>query len=134
MIVYLSGPIDQATREEALDWRTTAAKALREKGVGVFDPAAAFRCDLDTPVPGGNERHIVQIDLHAVELADVLLVRETGTPTCGTYIEVGVAWARGKRIIVWEDGRADLPDFLLGVADHVCFPVADVVRCVLRQE
>lgn len=118
MIVYLAGPIDQVTRAEATAWRTAVAEALRKKGVAVFDPAAAFRCDLEGSVPSGNEKFIAEIDLEAVAMADALFVLEAEKPTCGTYVEVGVAWSHNVPIVVW-GYPSKVPQMLRGVADRI---------------
>lgn len=119
MIVYLAGAIDQVTGAEATGWRTSVAEALRKEGIAVFDPAAAFRCDLEGSVPTtGNEKFITEIDLEAVVMADALFVLETEKPTCGTYVEVGVAWSHHVPIIVWAYPNR-VPMFLRGVADRI---------------
>lgn len=129
MIVYLCGPIDQVTGAEATAWRTAMAEELRKVGIAVFDPAAAFRCDLEGSVPAGNEEYIVAVDLLAVSVADALVVLETGRPTCGTYVEAGVAWEADVPIVVWGE-RSEVPPFLLGIADRVSAYLNDVVTDV----
>ncbi len=80
--IYLCGPIMDASKGEAKDWRKKAAKRLSGK-FSLLDPMRRnFR---DREIDSANE--IVEFDLQDVRDADILLVNYS-KPSIGTAMEV----------------------------------------------
>jgi nucleoside 2-deoxyribosyltransferase len=116
--VYLAGPIENVSTEEATNWREEAAKYLNELGVLVCDPNRLWvlnekqRGNLSV----ADEADIVDVDLSAVRTVDALFVWcDKNTRMCGTYIEVGVALEHGKTIAFYCPGHA--PGFVEGICE-----------------
>lgn len=102
--IYLAGPVNGCTDEEARGWRELAMRELR--GLYHFrDPMARdYR---------GRERHnvtaIVAGDEADIDAADVLLV-SAERPTWGTAMEVRDAFRwKGKHVVAFGAGRDPSP-------------------------
>jgi nucleoside 2-deoxyribosyltransferase len=92
MKVYLCGPINGCTDDEAVNWR----EAVKTFFPGAIDPMKRdYR---------GREhqdyREIVDLDKRDVRNADAILVNYS-KPSVGTAMEVFYAWTIGKPVVVW---------------------------------
>jgi nucleoside 2-deoxyribosyltransferase len=117
--VYLAGPIDNVSLNEASGWREQAAALLNEAGHLVCDPnrvwvlSEAQRKSLSPHELGA----IVSVDLFAVQEVDALLVWcNRHTNACGTYIETGWALAHEKPMAIYSPGGG-FPGFVSGLRE-----------------
>jgi nucleoside 2-deoxyribosyltransferase len=99
LTVYLAGPINGCTDEEATGWRTEATARL-SGAWSVLDPMTRdYR---------GHEAEsvdaIVVGDLRDIAAADALLVNAT-RPSWGTAMELVYAHQQGKRIVAFGAAR-----------------------------
>jgi len=115
--IYLAGPIDRVSVEDATSWRIKAAEILVNEGNHIIcDPNKAWVVNPETRVflPRENAA-IAKVDLAAVTTVDALLVYcDKDTYMCGTYIEAGCAYAKNK-IIAFYNPTGNFPNFVLGV-------------------
>ena len=94
MRVYLSGPIKDATDEEATEWRAEAKEVLESGNIKCLDPMRRdYRADPVSHLPG-----LVEDDKIEIEMCDIVLVNFI-RPSVGTSMEMLYAWERGKRVI-----------------------------------
>jgi hypothetical protein len=101
--VYLAGPINGCTDEEAKGWRERIKAALAGK-VAFYDP-------MDRDYRGaenGNEQEIVERDLEQVYDCDLLLAN-CWKPSWGTAIEIAEKAMAGGRVLVIDPGEAISP-------------------------
>lgn len=112
MPVYLAGPMANLDRETILGWRRTVTEALRPEIC--ISPTRGFESlmALDGRMGVGHEDHILRRshpltlrDLWDVMRCDLVFVDFTGATrvSIGTVIEIGVAWACHKPVIVVMD-------------------------------
>lgn len=95
MKLYLCGPINGCTDDEAMSWRRAATEKLSPY-YEILDPMRRdFR---GTEV--GNERAIVEGDKRDIAGCDALLVNAL-RPSWGTAMEVKYAHTFGKRIVAF---------------------------------
>lgn len=97
--VYLSGPIDLVTKEEARSWRVAAGNELRHLA-NIIDPTDYF---MDWDIDPSDEKVaevIVAFDKHKLRQADVVLV-DANTPGWGTAMEVFLAHESGVPVVAW---------------------------------
>lgn len=103
MRVYLAGPIDRVSLEEATDWRTRLKGKLAPPCC-VFDPAAAFGAVFRKQEGPPSESALLWIDrvnLTALDSCDVFVLGlEAGQSALMTYVEIGYALAAGKPVLV----------------------------------
>ena len=94
MIVYLSGPIKDATDEECNEWREEAEEILSRAGIKTLNPMRRdYREDPVSHLPG-----LVEDDKIDIAMSDTILVNFL-RPSVGTSMEIHHGWERGKRII-----------------------------------
>lgn len=120
MRIYLAGPINGCTDEEANDWRMFCI-GLRPD-IEWYDPMVRdYR---------GREaiafREIVEQDKADIDACDALLVSYT-KPSVGTSMEVLYAWERGKRIILVSAKASVLSPWLLYHANAICHSYHDAI-------
>lgn len=140
-VFYLSGPIDCVESEEdAIGWRQNITGFLHSIGAGVFNP-------LDKPMSTGVEsyqnskyRHglkqkgrfdevrdimktVCSDDMRLVDNAHALILYiDKEVHMCGSYVETAWAALEKKPIIVMcRQGKAEVPDFLIGITPHRMF-------------
>ncbi len=100
MRVYLSGPMDGCTEEEAGEWREEAARRLRCYGITTLNPMdreyrkVEYKDDPESVLPD-----LVEEDKIDIEMSDVVLVNYTQV-SAGTTAEIIIAWQRAKRVII----------------------------------
>lgn len=99
-IVYLGGPINGMTDEQASGWRNQVRPILDQAGFLVSDPMVRdYRGREDECV-----KEIVELDKKDIQQADILLM-SCPRPSIGTAMEVYFAWTirmastKYKRII-----------------------------------
>lgn len=96
MRVYLGGPINGCTDEEAQGWRETVKAILDERGIEWLDPMT--RDYRGREMEPGIAAEIVENDKNDIEKCDVLLMN-CPTPSVGTSMEILYGFTRGKNVI-----------------------------------
>ncbi len=103
MKVYLCGPINGCTDEEANDWRESVIAHFPD---AINPMVRDYR---------GREEEcfveIVELDKRDIAECDVLLVNYS-KPSVGTAMEVYIAWKQGKPIVVWHPEGASISPWL----------------------
>ncbi len=99
MKVYLCGPMDWCSEEEASGWRKEATSVLEGRGLAALDP-------MDRPTFSANScgkaallPELVEDDKLDIEAADVLLVNYSKV-SAGTSMEILLAWQKDKRVVI----------------------------------
>ena len=108
MRIYLGGPINGCTDEEANGWRGELTKEIEARGWQAVDP---MRRDYrGREMEPGIAHEIVNGDLEDINSCDVL-VFNCPKPSVGTSMEVFYGFNAGKRVIavVPDDGREPSP-------------------------
>lgn len=95
MKVYLCGPINGCSDDEAMSWRKTATEKL-SPFCEVVDPMARDYRGVEV----GNEAQIVEGDKRDIEQCDAVLVNAI-RPSWGTAMEVLYASQQAKRVIAF---------------------------------
>lgn len=109
--VYLAGPMNKLTFEDATGWRDYAALELRNAGISAYSPlrdkeflaGTTIKSQIgDTQHPLTSSRGIIVRDHRDTITADVLLVNFTGynEVSLGTSVEMGWAWDRRIPVVV----------------------------------
>jgi nucleoside 2-deoxyribosyltransferase len=96
MRVYLGGPINGCTDEEANGWRELVKPVIAELGHVWVDPMV--RDYRGREMEPGIAAEIVENDKADVESCDVLLMN-CPKPSVGTSMEIFYGWTLGKRVI-----------------------------------
>lgn len=102
--VYLCGPINGCTNEEATNWR----EAVKEHFPLSIDPMKRDYRGKELT----NYREIVDLDKRDICNSDIILVNYD-KPSVGTSMEVFFAWTKGIPIIVWHKPDAKLSPWLI---------------------
>lgn len=106
MLVYLCGPIQGLSYQEATGWRVTAAETLEKWGIQTLDPMrgktelsnlTAIPPDLTGPLTSPSA--IVARDYWDVQRADLLLANLHGRLSAGSSAELAWAYANKKPVI-----------------------------------
>jgi nucleoside 2-deoxyribosyltransferase len=124
--VYLVGPIDNLSPQEATAWRQRAKLLLNAAGFKVVDPTQgkdleAYYRDPGLYLPGD----IVPTDLRDIERADILLVDASRDCACwGSGAEVYHGFICNKQIIAWGVAKESASMFLRYFANRM-FPELD---------
>ncbi len=102
MKVYLCGPINGCTDDEAKGWRDAAKELLTN--CEVYDPMV--RDYRGRELEPGIAKEIVENDKEDIDECDALLVMYE-KPSVGTSMEVLYAWQNDKRVIIvdWTGGK-----------------------------
>lgn len=125
MKVYLAGPINGCSDEEAFAWRARASVLLRMDGHTVIDPAARdYRGQEAT-----SFRAICKQDKAEIAACDVLLAN-CWKVSVGTSMEILLAYMLGLRVIVMAPG--DPSPWLMAHAHAVVVDLEDAVVEVSR--
>lgn len=125
MKVYLCGPINGCTDDEANNWRSDIK--VQYGAASCIDPMVRdYR---------GTEhldyREIVDLDKRDIRDADVILVNYD-KPSVGTSMEVFYAWQLGKPVIVWCRSDAVISPWLRYHSTTFVHSVAEMVFAVKR--
>jgi nucleoside 2-deoxyribosyltransferase len=102
--VYLCGPINGCTNEEARNWREV---------VKIHFPASVDPMKRDYRGKElSNYREIVDLDKRDIRNCDIVLVNYD-KPSVGTSMEVFYAWTLGIPVVVWTSRDARLSPWLI---------------------
>lgn len=96
MKIYLGGPINGCTNEEANGWRERVKPILEDAGHEWLDPMD--RDYRGREMEPGIAAAIVENDKADIDACDLLLMN-CPKPSVGTSMEVLYGWQAGKRII-----------------------------------
>lgn len=137
--VYLAGPID-ACPELGRAWRKDITPFLEELGIVVFDPCnkpthllnesaecVAHRRKLKNEGKFDEAAALVKeirhVDLRMVDICDFLIVHlNNDVRTCGTWEELFLGNRERKPVLIHiEQGKENIPDWLLGTLPHQFF-------------
>ena len=102
MTVYLAGPIEGISLEEATKWRETATSFLKEKGIKILDPTRRKKFH-DQPYSANLAKKIVRMDVNDIGASSVILMnlKDRGAGKAwGTICELILAAYQAKTIIV----------------------------------
>ncbi len=93
--IYLSGPIDYVSLEEASGWRDKATELLKGMRIAALNPILGK--------DGMTEHEIVRADLDMIARADALLVNMTreDVPHVGTSMEIMYAVEHDIPVVIW---------------------------------
>lgn len=97
MRVYLGGPINGCTDEEANGWRDDVKTGLDEREIDYLDPMD--RDYRGREMEPGIAAEIVEGDKEDIAQCDVLLMNSP-KPSKGTAMEILFGWLLHKRVIV----------------------------------
>ncbi len=112
-LIYLAGPIDAVSLQEANNWRLKAEEDLGAAGIASYNPAAAFNVPPSYEDPGGRAR-IIDINFSALRFSTGVLAF-VGGKSFGTPIEVWQALFDFK-----------IPVFSWGLAERSIY--RDIIR------
>lgn len=116
MKVYLGGPINGCTDEEAHGWRDALKPLIKDRGMTYVDPMD--RDYRGREMEPGIAAAIVENDKKDIDGCDVMLMN-CPKPSVGTSMEILYGWERGKKIVVVApEGQTPSP-WLVYHADHV---------------
>jgi hypothetical protein len=88
MFVYLAGPVDAVSREEAVGWREqVTATLIEDPQIATFSPVGAISVGSQVVGQVATAEAIIQINETALSLADVVVANLDG-PSFGTPIEI----------------------------------------------
>lgn len=146
--VYLAGSITGLTYGQALGWRRDAVHRLTELGYDVYSPmrhklhlASAFHTET-IPHTSPMFNNPFHRDLHDIDRSDYVLcfdpyARTFGrsSPSVGTLVELGYAYASDKYVILVDpavayerDASYNLHPFVSGVARDVLPSLEDAYQ------
>lgn len=108
MRVYLGGPINGCTDEEASGWRESVKPLLEARGIEWIDPMT--RDYRGREMEPGIAAEIVNGDKEDIGNCDTLLMN-CPRPSYGTAMEILYGYERGKGVVVVlpDDGRDPSP-------------------------
>ena len=112
-LIYLAGPIDAVSLQEANNWRIKAEEDLGAKGIASYNPAAAFNVPSSYKDAGGRAR-IIDTNFSALRFSHGVLAF-VGGKSFGTPIEVWQALFEFK-----------IPVFPWGLAEQSIY--RDIIR------
>lgn len=132
--VYLGGPIEGLTYEQAVDWRTRCIFEFRSySNVSFYDPMSGKQHLIGTgPITSGSSKvknhftskndSVFYRDVTEVRRCDILLVNlsHLNGGSTGTFFEMGFAYGLGKLIIVVGAGKKAEHPFIQVPAILVC--------------
>lgn len=124
MRVYLAGPINGCSDEEAFGWRREATAKL-SPSCEILDPMARDYRGSEV----GNEAQIVEGDKADIDSADVVLINALRS-SWGTAMEVLYAYDRKKRVIAFVGNQRPSP-WLTYHSEYVFPDLQDCVTTLL---
>lgn len=102
--VYLCGPINGCTDDQACTWREWFKK---KKGFAYVDPMVRDYRGKETE----DYREIVDLDKRDVRECDYIVVMYT-QPSVGTSMEIFYAWTIGKPVVVINESTKPISPWL----------------------
>jgi hypothetical protein len=108
IVVYLGGPINGCSDEEAHGWREAVKVLLRAAGLDWRDPMD--RDYRGREMEPGIAKLIVEGDKEDIAPSDILLMNHP-QPSSGTDMEILLGFQGGKEVdvVIPDDGRAPSP-------------------------
>lgn len=127
--IYLAGPIDNVSDDDARQWRVTAELMLGDDA-DVVDPCEENPGWPDTPE---GKRELREWDFQQVRQADAVLVgnMDPTIPTRGTSMEIREAETHGVPVVVQSPDPGDMSNFVGVAATGVHTELNSAVRDVL---
>lgn len=132
MRVYLGGPINGCTDDEAHGWRETVKPLIEAAGHEWLDPMD--RDYRGREMEPGIAAEIVENDKADIDECDVLLMN-CPKPSVGTSMEIFYGWDRGKRVVAVVPADRQPSPWIVYHA-HVLHtgPVRDAVAAAFEEE
>lgn len=97
-MVYLAGPIDDVSVDEAMGWREQFSNIVSFSGVSCYNPCGAFHMGRYVTL---GVQQMVNINKMAIVNSDVVVANLAGTGKgIGTIREIEFAKSLGKRVLV----------------------------------
>lgn len=115
--VYLGGPINGCTDEEASGWRDAVAAELEAAGIEVVDPMV--RDYRGREMEPGIAEEIVLTDKDDIDSVDTVLINSP-KPSYGTAMEMLYAWQNGKLVITVLPEEGNPSPWVVFHSDIVC--------------
>lgn len=126
--VYLCGPINGCTDDEAITWRESFKSRWNiPNSRRCLDP---MRRDY-RGVESVAYREIVDLDKKDVRNSDVILVNYV-KPSVGTSMEVFYAHSIGKPVVVWCEEKANLSPWMVYHSSTIVHTESDAFDACLR--
>ena len=129
--LYLAGPINACTDDEANTWRDQVIEWRRSFGRGnwlkLLNPMARDYRGKEAE----SVAEIVVLDKRDIDASNILLVRWT-KPSVGTSMEILYAWERGIPVILWLDSRSNVSPWLLYHCTTMVLGFDDAMEAVER--
>ncbi len=116
--VYLCGPINGCTDEEAKDWRAEVKRYF----LASIDPMKRDYRGKELT----NYREIVDLDKRDIRNSDIILVNYD-KPSVGTSMEVFYAWTLGIPVIVWCKSDAKPSPWLIYHSTSIVHSLDEVI-------
>jgi nucleoside 2-deoxyribosyltransferase len=139
-IVYLGGPITGKSYTDANAWRLDAARHFSTAGIESINPLVRetqFKehNDLGLEAQAHDQPAIFAGDIYDLRRSDILLANFVGA-TCvsgGTLIELGIAYAERKEIIIVLDSLGLHDGIILrGLTPHRFLDLCDALNFITR--
>ena len=133
--VYLAGPIEGLSREQAIEWRLKASFELSNVGIDTLDPTrrASFVDSSDYLTHENAARRIWKSDLQDIAYSTVILANLSDSlpgKKWGTVCEIAHAHTKNKIIIVViNEGQFKHP-FITQYATEVHTNLDDAIEAV----
>lgn len=124
MKVYLGGPINGCTDEEANGWRDAAKKQIEDAGHEWVDPMD--RDYRGREMEPGIAEAIVENDKADIDKCDVILLN-CPKPSVGTSMECFYAWTQDKRVVAIVPSDRPPSPWLVYHADALCHSVREAL-------
>lgn len=125
--VYLCGPINGCTDDEANGWRTTAISLLYANALTPVDPMARdYRGREHEP---WVSKAIVEADTYDISTCHTLLMMFE-RPSVGSSMEVLLARQMGLDVIVTDRSDRELSPWLVHHATHVVHTLGEAVETI----
>jgi hypothetical protein len=131
--VYLCGPIEGVTKEEAGGWRKAASLFYETKGVKVLDPTRRVPF-AERPYSRGVSFDVVYNDLDDIVESDVLLVnlKDRGKGLCwGSVYEIAYASLMFDDWRAYENGSPPSKKIVVVLEEGLNHPFIDYAATVV---
>lgn len=128
-VVYLAGPIDAVSRNDAMGWRDQVAGLLSREDITSYNPCAAF-----TNGHLQTADTIDRINRTAIQACDAMIARFTvKAPSVGTPREIELAKSLHKPVVIWADDEG-FRRHLAAYDVEVVFSPEAAIRSILKDQ
>jgi len=132
---YLAGPIEGVSRDQALQWRITAAFNLNNSNIDTLDPTrrSSFVDSSDYLTHENAARRIWKSDLQDIAYSTVILANLSDSlpgKKWGTVCEIAHAHTKNKIIIILMDKDQFKHPFITQYATEIHHNLNDAVEAV----